>query len=311
MKVFFKKISILLLVLLATFIIVDALSFAGIFRRYIGYFTDSYELLGTGPEQIVPNILKARCEDETTVLLVGDSVFSQMFSGLQEINPNISVIGSNGGIAPTGQYIIIREYLEHHPNAKEVYLFQLPISLMRGFDTDLGYQYAVAPFVETDTLKYLNEGTIDIIKQTYGKLSVNRTFEHLVDDSGINKKLYLNYLKDYRTPIVWDNPFNLADEYITGIKEMCKERNVDFYLISSPVSDRFIESAEEWKRDIEETNITKLFPNYMNDVLYFPDEESVDGTHFGGDYASQACYNNKIRAIISDTTLVDEIDLGD
>lgn len=311
LKTFFKKITIIALTLLCLIVVIEVLSFTELPGRYLGYFTDSYELLPTGPDEIVPRIEHAREEDGTGILICGDSVCGQLFNDLQDINPNIRIVASNGGVSVPGQYLIIREYLSHHPKATEVYLFLLPVSLMRGYDTDYGYQYAVAPFVETDTLKYLDSDTIDIIRKTYGNLSTDPTFEQFIDNSGINKKLYLNYLKKYRIPYVSDNSFELADKYIAKIKQLCDENDVDFYLISSPVSDRFLSEYSNWESDYNKTELSKLFPDYLNNILFFPDEESVDGTHFGGDYSTRTCYNIKVRRIICETPLLYEINLGD
>lgn len=311
LRFFLKKILLIILTFLGILLVIEILSFTKLPGRYLGYFTDSYELLHTGPDEIVPHIKQVGTPDGTQTLICGDSVCGQLFNDLKDINPTICIAASNGGISPAGQYIIVKEYLEHHPDAKEVYLFILPVSLMRAYDTDYGYQYAVAPFVETDTLKYLDDDTINLIKKTYGKLSVNPTFERFIDNSGINKKLYLNYLKEYKTPYSPTDIFELGELYVSKIQQLCEERGVDFYLIASPVSDRFLEESTGWKEAYDKTSLKELFPDYFDNILFFPDEESVDGTHFGGDYSTRACYNTKVRKLIFETPLFDEINLGE
>ncbi len=59
----------------------------------------------------------------------------------------------------SGQYILVEEFLKHHPQATDVYLSVIEDSLITDYETGYGYQYGVMPFAETDTLKLLDPET--------------------------------------------------------------------------------------------------------------------------------------------------------
>lgn len=311
MKVFVKRISIFTIILLLILVILDLLSMIGVTQKYFAILTGSYELLNNnGSDQIIPCIEQAREQDGTTVLITGDSVCSQMYSGLVECNKDITIIGANGGVTMAGQYIFIHEYLENHPDATDVYLIVLPVSLLRGYDTDLGYQYAVEPFVKTETLGLLNQDTKNLIKDVYGSFFTKKNVCMLLDKSGVNKKLYLNALADLDRGQKMSYRLELADTYIIKAYELCKERNVSFHLYSGPVSESMRSFTEGIKQDYETSKLEEIFPNYFDSILYYPDVETADGTHFSGDYANQMEYNKKISIALSGTELLEKLRLS-
>lgn len=99
----------------------------------------------------------------------------------------------------------------------DVFLIVLPESLGRTFDTRCGYQYTVMPFVETDTLKDLDDNTLDIMEDTYGKAFLNRKIIKVLHLSAVNRKLYLNILADHTPGYVLSNHFEIADQYVVKI----------------------------------------------------------------------------------------------
>lgn len=305
MNSFVKKISIFTTVLVLILVILDLLSMVGVTQKYLAILTGSYDLLNNnGSDQIVPCIEQARTQDGTTVLITGDSVCSQMYRGLAEYNKDMTIIGANGGVTMAGQYIFIHEYLDNHPDATDVYLIVLPISLIRGYDTDLGYQYAVEPFAQTETLSLLNNDTQDIISDVYGGFFIKGNICKLLDKSGINKKLYLNALADLHRGYEMSYRLELADIYILKAYELCKEKNVRFHLYAGPVSESMRSFTEDIENDYRSSKLYGLFPDYFDYVLYYPDVEAADGTHFSGDYATQMEYNRKINIILEGTELL-------
>lgn len=305
MKYFVKKISIFILVLLAVIIGLDFLSMTNPIGRYIGYLTNSNDYVESGPQQIIPCINEARIEDDTKILLVGDSVFSQMFSGFKDSNPSVAIIGTNGGVTVAGQYVIVHEYLLHHPEATDVFLQLNPVSCYRTFDADYGYQYAVEPLILTDTLKLLDEDTIDVIKKVYGRPFVDGRMCTLLDKSGINKKIYLNYLKNSGRYYEMGNAFELSDRYIVKIQDMCSKQGVNFHFSSGPVTKSLKYTVDNVYDDFEGSKLKDSFPSYLEDVYYIDDIETLDGTHFGGEYASMDNYKSKIAVIYQDSSLLE------
>ena len=95
---------------------IDLLSMRGYTRDLIARLTDSEEYFeNNGPEIINPIIRKAQIEDGTTVLILGDSVAHQIFDGLSDANEDVAILPSNAAVTMAGQYVIAKEYLDHHP----------------------------------------------------------------------------------------------------------------------------------------------------------------------------------------------------
>jgi len=275
------------------------------FRVHLARLTNSYDLImvNVGPDEIKPYIDKVQTDDNTTKLIIGDSVCHQMFNDLQEYNNDISIVGSNAAITMTGQYILAEEYIKNHAHITDIYLIVLPDSLARTFDTSFGYQYAVMPFVETETLSLLDSNTIRQMESVYGKFFMKPPIVNAIDKSGINRKLYLNLLRDYRNGYQPKNRFEIAEQYIGKIYELCEKNHIDLHLYAGPVSDTKTKSIESMKEEYKATALYDYFPDYLENIHYYPDEQFRDGVHFGGDYENQECYNQKITEMFSEQEL--------
>ncbi len=304
MKAFYKKVGIFIMVFSMFCVGMEHMSIKEPGRSFIARVTDSEDYISgdVGSDEIKPYIEQVRTEDNTTKLIIGDSVCRQMFIGLQEYNNDICIVGSNGAITMAGQYILAEQYLEHHPATTDIFLIVLPESLYRTFDTAAGYQYTVMPFVETDTLKLLDENTVAVMQSVYGSFFMQPKVVDLIDKSAINRKIYLNELWDRSKG--YNSGLELADQYICKIYELCEERGVQFYLYSCPVSERKREGIENLMNQYEQSKLYQFFPDFWNDVYYFPDEQFRDGTHFSGDYNTQESYNEKIQEMFADTRLL-------
>ena len=125
MKRFYVNGISFIMILFSVLVGFDLLSMHGSFRQLFSNWTDSASYLERGPDEIKPYIVKAQFQDDSTKLIIGDSVCRQMFNGLQEYNSDFTIIGSNGAITMAGQYIMTKEYLDNHPNATDVFLIIL------------------------------------------------------------------------------------------------------------------------------------------------------------------------------------------
>lgn len=304
MKAFYIKVCIFIMVFCMFCAGVEYMSIKEPGRSFIARVTDSEDYIrgNVGSDEIKPYIEQVRTEDNTTKLIIGDSVCRQMFRGLQEYNSDICIVGSNGAITMAGQYILAEQYLEHHPATTDIFLVVLPESLHRTFDTIYGYQYTVMPFVETDTLKLLDENTVEAMQSIYGSFFMQPKVVDLIDRSAINRKIYLNELRDRSKGYIAG--LELADRYIYKICELCEERGVQFHLYACPVSESKRKSVENEMNQYEQSGLYQFFPDFLKDVYYFPDEQFGDGTHFSGDYNTQESLNEKINEMFADTRLL-------
>ena len=284
---------------------IDLLSMRGYTRDLIARLTDSEEYFeNNGPEIINPIIRKAQIEDGTTVLILGDSVAHQIFDGLSDANEDVAILPSNAAVTIAGQYVIAKEYLDHHPDATDIYLCVLPESLGRTFDTQWGYQYAVLPFIETDTLDDFDDNTIQIMNDTYGGLFMNKRIATAVDSSGINRKLYLNYIREQGDGYTPEDFYELSDQYLVKLADLCKESGVKFHLIPCPVSEAKREQVAEYEADYEDSKTAQVFPAFYRKVIYYPEEYFGDEIHFSEQYRSRKFLNSVIVDMIDDTELL-------
>ena len=273
-------------------------------RMVIAEWTDSVSYLTMdGTSEVLPYFEKAGTSDGTTTLIIGDSVCHQLFNDLQEYNEDMTIIGSNGAVSTIGQYVLTSLYLDAHPDATDVYLFMLPDSLSRSFDTTYGYSYIILPLAQTGTLRLLDQDTLDIMAGTYGDFFVENRGIELIGESGLNRKLYLNAIQETGPGYEPEYPLDIADRYVLKINDLCTERGVRFHMIPCPVSDEHIDQDEAFREMYGSSQMHEIFPDYPDEVYYYPAEQAADGVHFSGDYALRESLNEKVAIITEGTGL--------
>lgn len=309
MKKYCKKMAVFTIIFVIVCIAFDCISMKEPWRRIIACMTDSEEFISinVGADEIKPYIERAQKKDHTTKLILGDSVCKQMFSGLQNDNDDICMLGSNAAISMTGQYILAKQYIENHKEVTDVYLIVLPGSLEVTFDTQWGYQYTVMPFVETDTLKLLETDTIKKMEAVYGAFFMKPLVVEGIDKSAINRKIYLNLLNTYSSSYQQSSKYEIAEQYIKKIYELCKEREIELHLLACPVVESRRDEIEASKADYMNTWLYTVFPEFLEEVVYYSNEETEDGVHFAGEFAVQENYNEKLRIILVDSSLLQEL----
>ena len=253
------------------------------FRGWITRITGSeaYEQQLNASHEVETYIEKARQDDKTTKLIIGDSVCNSLFGELDALNPDYSVLCCNKGITMAGQYILAKEYLANHEGVTDLYLMMISNSLITGFDTDFGYQYAVMPFVKTDKLSYLDEETVEEMKDLYLSPFMTKKMVCFVEESPLMKKLYLNVLKDFRpTKLTLDFP-DVTTRYLQKIYQLCEAEGVTMHFMSLPLADskerREVEAV--LKEKYEASVMYELFPDYYENYIYYPAEWFPDGIH--------------------------------
>ncbi len=297
------------IILSAVLILADHASTLEGYRYVFTKYTNSLDFLfgNVGTDDINPCIEAVREANCTTRLIIGDSVCRQMFEGLAEHNPGFTVAGTNGAVTMAGQYILAKEYLEAHPGATDIYLIVLPESLARTYDTNVAYQYAVMPFVETGTINDLDADTIKIIESVYGKPFLRPDVVKLIDRSPLNRKLYLNALRDISKGYELTNEMELADRYICKINDLCVSRGINFHLLPAPVSEVFREPVANMQGAYGASNVSRINPHFLDDVYFFHKEEAADDRHFSGDHADQENYNIMIDKLYRDSGLAEAL----
>lgn len=308
MKKLFEKGFFFVLIIFVFCVCFVFLSTRGSSREIIARLTDSEEFMeGSG---MLPYFERVRAEDGTTKLVIGESICDQMFTRLQEYNPDVSFQASNAAFLITGQYLLTEEYLKSHPDTTDVFLVMHPSPLTRSFDTEWGYRYGVMTYVAADVLDRLDENTIDAMAGVYGSFFMKKEAVRFLEDSPLAQKIYLSYLYNNRENYVQSTPFEISDQYVKKMYDLCGEYGAELHLYSSPVSEYFRGIVEELELSYGETWMSSVYPDYFNDIMYYPNEWSRDMSHFGGEYATPEGLNRIIEEAYGDTELFRSLHFG-
>lgn len=291
------------------FILVIALDYLSArnddFSIFFGKITDSSEYSRyngtTGTVEIIPCINKMKENDKYTKLILGDSVCYQIYNPLQDVNGEYCIMGTNRAITLSGQYLLAKEFIEKREHVTDIYLIVTFDSFDAYYDKDFGYQYAVMPFVTADLFYDLDDETIQIAEKSYGKFFLKKTVVDLIDYSEVNRKLYLNAVKQY-APISEELSNHVSDHsirYIQKIDQMCNENGIEFHLLPTPIKDNK-NKHDQMARQIEEfkeAGILKLVQEYYDCVEFYSEEQFRDEVHLGGEYVQRESLNKKIHDI--------------
>ncbi len=276
-------------------------------RTYIAQWTDSADYMDEN--QMLPAYEQAAQEDGKTILLIGDSICQQLFTGLEEENPRVAILPTNASLMVPGQYLLAERFLEHHPDTTDVFLMLHPLPMIRTFDVEWGYRNAAMTYVETNTLEKLDENTIRIMKSVYGGLFLQPWVVELVEQSPLCRKLSLSYLNANRKPYIQSSSFEISQQYVVKLYELCQEYGANLHLYTAPVSEHYREQMEELEEEYKDTRLDELYPNYFQQIKYYSNEWTEDYSHFSPAYATRENFNQIIRWAYEDSYLLEILSL--
>ncbi len=307
MKKLLWKCVIFFMVILALCAVFLFLSTREPFRPVIARVANCEDFMEDGG--MLASFEKARQQDGTTQLVIGDSICRQMFAPLWEYNPEKSILATNAALMMPGQYLLAREYLQQHPETTDVFLVMHPLTLTRTFEMEWGYRYAAMTYVETDTYQYLDESTRNTMEGTYGAFFLREDTVWMMETSPICRKIGLNYINAHGEPYAQSYPFEITDLYVEMLYNLCRENGVELHLYSSPVAEYYREEMTALAENYKETRMSYLFPHYMEDIWYYPDEWTEDLSHFNGEYAHREKLNEIIEQAYGQTRLWEDLNL--
>lgn len=237
-------------------------------------------------------------DNDYTKLLVGDSVSFFLFNRLQEYNDDYLLVGTSRPFTIAGQYIQIKEFLENHPEATDVYMFESKETWEAVIDPQCTYQNLVVPTVETGTYDDLDQNTREEICDEFSSVLLNKKVVRIYNYSNMNRKLMLNGILLYHEKIlgedvsaVYESTPNevspLAQQYLAKIIKLCDTNQVTLHILHDPLADTEAKRREvEMERQMLSAcgyNDSELFEDYYDSVLYYPEECFFDGVHLNID----------------------------
>lgn len=251
-------------------------------KSFLAEVTNTTDYIeNTAVKEILPAIDSVEKQDGKTKLIIGDSVCFRLFDWYRKENPDYCIAPTNRGAGMSGQYILAEVFLENHPEASDVYLVITTNTLITGYETIHGYQYAVQPFLERGHLDRLDEETLGEMRATYGAFVTNDYMLHFVDNSPILKKAYFNVLNEYFAKNVKMEIPRVVEKHIVKMHKLCEEKGVEMHLLPAPIPDskERHDLETELEKLYQETEIYPLFPSYYDHLTYYPAEYFSDGIH--------------------------------
>lgn len=302
MKKFVRKMALFLCLFLTVLLLLDILSAKPPFRGWLAAVTKSSDY-PVAKMEVDEAVERVKAQPAATKLVIGDSVCKQLFDGLAGENPEYCFAGNNRAVTMAGEYVLIKEFLEQHEETEEVYLFVGMDALQAELDVEYGYQYVMIPFGNAGLLPEFKEETRQQMQELYGVLFVQKPVIRLVGDSSVNRKLYLNYLKD--TGIVKSAEetngkiSEITAQYLPEIVALCEKAGVSFYLLPTVFAEEEdrCSQARLLEQSVKQRGLESYFKEYFSNMAFYPSEQFSDGVHFGGEFEEQEELNRKIREV--------------
>ena len=260
-------------------------------------------------ETLAPLFEKVHTDEEKPILLAGDSIANQLLQGPGSRNPEVLVATSTAALMLPGQYLLIREYLEAHPEAEEVILMVHPMAMVRTWDIEWSYRYMIGTALETDTMQYLDEETIRQMESVFGRAAIRPLPYRVIKEFPPLRKLFYSYIYQHRTAYAQSSPFEISDLYLSKISDLCREKGVTFTLYASPSSTYFAEEIRALAPDYAQTQSFDRFPDYLSGIYLYPEEWSEDGSHLSGTYADPEHLAQVLREAFPGSRLLEILDL--
>ncbi len=306
MKKFFLKLflfGVLYMSIAGTFLVASANEKLGM---PIAELTHSKEYIyeDFGPNEIMPYIARVQEKNQYTKLVLGDSVCNQIFERYHGTDSDLCICGTNQAVSMAGQYILAKEFVDNHENVTDIYLIIIMDSLASGFNAQLGYQYAVMPFVETDTIGALDEETRDEISHMYGGFFSKKKTVEIIHKSPLCMKLYLNALakKDQMFPQKQQGLISdLSYRYLIKLQDLCDKEGIRFHLTPGPHADSENQHvrAEQVRREVEERGDQLDLETYFDQIIYYPEALFKDRVHFDEDQLKEVFFDELAKDLLS------------
>ncbi len=269
MRKFIAKLSLIILT-----------STVSIFLVYLILLCFSSNLTGLAGE-VFYVIEKAEHNSGRPFVILGDSVCNQIWPQDKD-SGNFSHLGCNQAITPCGTYLLMKKYLEHNPQTKEVYYMILPQTLGNDLNLNFTYQYFVIPFMNNGNMNLIEAETREMLYQKFGKFFVTNGYvKTFLLNNNIFMRQYLLHVQSKPERKYIRRLSRTAIIYLNKMRELCREHNVKLYVYPLPVKD-ILENhdLENFKQDVKNNGFEDILGDFIERIVYYPEDWFRDGVHF-------------------------------
>jgi len=268
--------------------------------------SDEYERQDVETQTIID---ATKVDNQYSKIIVGDSVCYLLFYGFQEQNDEYLFSGITRPATIATHYTMIKEFLENHPEADEVYMMLSYDTWRSIIDVQCGYSYFVVPNTIAGTMNNYDSKTIQEATEKFGTVLMNKSVVELYDKSLMNHKIVLNSLiwvhenvfdKDMSSSYeLTEGMSDLAYDYFCKIEKLCEENNVELHLIHDPVADTPVKrfELECEKQMFIDMGLYDKYHTYFDNVLFYPIEMFFDGIHLNVEKELQSSVIKDIQEV--------------
>ena len=240
---------------------------------------------------------KAEHNSGLPAVILGDSVCNQLWPQ-NEDSLQISHLGCNQAITPAGTYLLLRKYLEHNPQTKDVFYIVCLRSLGNDLNVDYTYQYIVIPFIDNENIKLLDNETVLKLYSKFGEIFVlNKYIKTFLLNNNLFMKQYVNHVRVQAEQKYTHRLSPTAIIYLRKIRSLCSGNNIKLHILPLPMPD--ITENHNWKafsEDVVNYGLDDILGNFVNNIRYYPDDWFSDGVHFKQDILKQ--HINEIKNVV-------------
>ena len=138
---------------------------------------------------------------------------------------------------------------------------------------------------------------------------MQKNIVELIENSPVLQKLVLSYILFYGEEYVQSSSFEIADQYIQKLYNLCQEKGVTLHFHSAPVAEHYREQMQTLLPEFENSWLSTQYPDYMNDIYYYPTQWAEDLSHFSGEYGQRPQLNQTIQNAYEGTVLLEKVHL--
>lgn len=234
--------------------------------------------------EVYDAIDRAGINEGYTGLVLGDSVARQIFHPeYQDESDDICYLATNQAITTVGNFMLLERFIENNPQLEDVYYVARPDSIMGNVNFVYTYSYFVTPLYNESMSQYLEPETREEIEAVFGRFCARgglpkwmlAKYPKLLDiyQNGCSSILQLRrWMGDAGEE-------DMAALYLGKMKEVCDEKNINFYLLAAPLSESYQDSFDEMKSRLSFEGKEELLYQYMDSIVYVQEDELVDGVH--------------------------------
>ena len=231
-------------------------------------------------EEVFYAIEKAEVSNDCTAVLLGDSVCNQLWDQHENIK-GVCTLGCNQAITPCGTYLLLKEYLDAHPDTDTAYYLIRPQTLANDIWTNFSYQYFVLPFCNEENMALLEDETKTLLYDKFGRFFVENQFIKTVFLNNLPlRDAYLSHIQT-GDHAVTNRLSRTSVLYLRKMQALCEEKGVSLVVRPLPVADSEVNRDwEAFEEDISQNGLEDLLGTFVEEIAYYPEDWFSDGVHF-------------------------------